>query len=153
MEDYARHYKPSRMGVYSSLRDWHGTVTPTHPDYTFEPPFVEIDNDSIAIDGQIVVNFTAIPMVSIDNLELPESFVVEQNYPNPFNPSTTIRFGLSEAGPVSIVIYDVQGSQVIDLVNHHHSAGWYETNWNGVNSFGYPVGTGVYFARITSGNF
>ena len=40
----------------------------------------------------------------------PADFRLSQNYPNPFNPATSIEFVTHEAGPVSLVIYDLKGS-------------------------------------------
>jgi hypothetical protein len=45
-------------------------------------------------------------------VDLPERFVLEAAYPNPFNPSTTIRFGIAEAGRVSVRLYDALGREV-----------------------------------------
>jgi hypothetical protein len=85
-------------------------------------------------------------------VDTPDAFrlALGQNYPNPFNPSTTIRFTLPEAGPVSLVIYDVAGRRVAELVNESMARGTTEVRWNGVNDRGASVGTGVYFYRLTT---
>jgi hypothetical protein len=85
-------------------------------------------------------------------VDTPDAFrlALGQNYPNPFNPSTTIRFTLPEAGPVSLVIYDVAGRRVAELVNGSMARGATEVRWNGVNDRGASVGTGVYFYRLTT---
>ena len=53
------------------------------------------------------------------------SYELAQNYPNPFNPSTTINFSLTEAGFVSLKVYDVLGKEVASLLNEEKSAGIY----------------------------
>ena len=74
--------------------------------------------------------------------------------PNPFNPTTTIRYDVAEAGPVSLVVYDVAGKRVATLVNEVRSPveGGHRVTWNGRNDRGATVPSGVYFYRlVTSG--
>ena len=76
------------------------------------------------------------------------NYSLEQNYPNPFNPSTTIRYSISKSGLVQLKIYDILGREVAQLVNEEKSAGTHEVKFNGTN-----LSSGIYFYRITSGNF
>jgi hypothetical protein len=74
--------------------------------------------------------------------------------PNPFNPSTVIRYDVP--GPrvyVRIVVYDVTGRRVATLVDGQQSAGEKRVSWNGRNDRGAEVATGVYFYRMTAGEF
>lgn len=75
---------------------------------------------------------------------------VAQNFPNPFNPSTTIRFGLREASPVSIRIYDVSGRLVRTLVESRFESGHHSIAWDGLDDAGGTVSSGIYFYRISS---
>lgn len=86
-----------------------------------------------------------------DMNQLPKQVYLDQNYPNPFNPSTTIKFGLSEAGPTRLDIFDVQGRKVTSLMNAHVAAGNYALQWNGMDAAGGLVATGIYFARLEAG--
>ena len=81
-----------------------------------------------------------------------------QNYPNPFNPTTKIEYRLPETGPggktsVSVIIYDVTGAKVRVLVSGEESSGKHVVEWNGRNDGGQPVGSGVYFYRMTTPGF
>lgn len=78
----------------------------------------------------------------------PVGFGLEQNYPNPFNPSTQISYALPEAGKVSLMIYDVLGREIANLVNGFQQAGHYTLAWNSTENSGVPVSSGVYFARL-----
>ena len=73
---------------------------------------------------------------------------LEQNHPNPFNPSTTIRFHLPEAGFVTLKIYDASGREIATLINEVRSDGTHTVEWNGKNSFGTPMNSGVYFYEL-----
>jgi len=84
---------------------------------------------------------------------VPEEFVLEQNYPNPFNPSTTISYQLPTAENVSLVIYDLTGRQVRELVNENKKAGPYTVRWDGRNQTGQTVATGLYIYQIRAGLF
>jgi hypothetical protein len=84
---------------------------------------------------------------------LPVRFEVFQNYPNPFNPSTNITFALPEASRVQVVVYNVIGARVAVLFDGRRPAGEHTVEWNGRDSQGNAVPTGVYFYRITAGSF
>ncbi len=81
----------------------------------------------------------------------PMGLSLEQNRPNPFNPSTTIRFTLPEAAHVSLVITDAKGSAVTRLLHQEMPAGTTDIRWNGTNSAGHAVGSGVYFCQLRAG--
>ncbi len=82
------------------------------------------------------------------DMEIPSSNFLAQNYPNPFNPVTLIRFGIGEDSPVSLKIYDVSGRMVRELVNIRLTAGSYKMAWDGRDSEGRGVTSGIYFYRL-----
>jgi hypothetical protein len=77
-----------------------------------------------------------------------------QNYPNPFNPETNIRFELSEASDVMLAVYDLAGQVVRTLVGDQYlAAGVHKVVWDGRNTRGEQVGSGVYFYQLRAGSF
>lgn len=95
---------------------------------------------------------TTTSVAEISN-EIPEQFELSYNYPNPFNPSTKFRYALPEARNVKIIVYDINGSKVTELVNNYQSAGTYEVTWNGKNDFGQQVASGTYIYSVQAGDF
>jgi hypothetical protein len=83
----------------------------------------------------------------------PAQFVLSQNYPNPFNPSTAIEFTLPRSGQVTLEVYDIVGRKVRTLVSEAVTAGTKRVIWDGCNSDGAAVASGVYFYRITASDF
>jgi len=75
-------------------------------------------------------------------------FVVEENYPNPFNPSTTIRYTLPGRMVVSLVVYNVLGQQVAEIVRGVREPGVHEARFEAGE-----LPSGVYYARIEAGGF
>ena len=69
-------------------------------------------------------------------------------YPNPFNSSTTIRYRLAGPAKVKLVVYDILGRSVGEMINDVQTAGLYEFTWDGRDSFGVPLASGVYFLNL-----
>jgi len=78
-------------------------------------------------------------------------FKLYQNVPNPFNPVTTIRYELDARSPVTLIIYDISGRKVKQLVNRVQGAGIHNETWYGANESGEPVASGIYFYRLRAG--
>jgi len=83
---------------------------------------------------------------------LPTGFTLNQNYPNPFNPVTTISFDLPNQSDWSLEVYNVNGELVRDISNHSE-AGQISIEWDGTTNSGSKVASGVYFYRLTAGDF
>lgn len=82
---------------------------------------------------------------------LPELLQLHQNYPNPFNPSTTISFSLSQEAVVSLTVYNILGQAVKTLMLRGKlSAGPHSAVWDGTNSHGDAVSSGIYLYRLSS---
>ena len=79
------------------------------------------------------------------------SVALEQNRPNPFNPTTIIRFVLPVSEHVTLAIYDANGRLVRTLVNEVQGYGAHEAAWDGRDSAGVAIGSGVYFYRLRAG--
>jgi FlgD Ig-like domain len=84
---------------------------------------------------------------------VPERFKLYQNYPNPFNPQTTIKFSLPEEAKVNIKIYNILGKEITELLNDTRRSGEYEITWNGRDSNGNVMPSGVYFITMRTKNF
>ena len=72
------------------------------------------------------------------------------NYPNPFNPSTMISFDIKNDGPVRLEVFNLKGQKVTTLVDEDKTSGRYQVAWNGTDTQGRDVGTGIYFYRLTT---
>ncbi len=88
------------------------------------------------------------------NKSLVENFNLAQNYPNPFNPETIIQYSLPNLNPeaVRLVIHNSLGQRIRTLVNEEQSGGQYRVRWDGKNDNGKPVGSGIYYYQLISGD-
>jgi hypothetical protein len=75
-----------------------------------------------------------------------------QNHPNPFNPSTDIEFTMERAGPARVTVYDVDGKLVRMLFDGPAVLGSNHAVWDGRDTKGNVVGSGVYFYRLQAGD-
>jgi hypothetical protein len=94
--------------------------------------------------------------VDIDEQIIPEVTKARlyQNYPNPFNPTTTISFSVAQTSSfVTLDIYNIKGQKVETLVNDKLEAGKYAITWNGRDTNGNVVSSGIYFYKISTGKY
>lgn len=92
-------------------------------------------------------------LVSVDDFadsKIPTSFSLAQNYPNPFNPTTGIRFDLDKNSDIQLAVYNLQGQLVNTIASGAYPAGSHLATWNGKDSSGKDVGSGVYIYRLTT---
>ncbi|NDB78822.1 tandem-95 repeat protein, partial [archaeon] len=99
--------------------------------------FFVLSNDGNPIDFSI--NGSAL---------IPDDYMLLQNYPNPFNELTTIRFNNPFPQQISIKVYDLRGALIKELINEEVNAGYNNIVWDGKNSDGESVSSGVYFYQI-----
>ena len=126
--------------------------------YTF-PSISDVDNDGVLEAVFSKYDYPALAVYSLESYntgvttsisgEAPfMRFELEQNYPNPFNPSTTIEYELNSSNNVRLQIFDIKGELIKTLVNDFQDAGNYKVIWNGTNSRGEKLTSGVYFYSI-----
>jgi len=82
--------------------------------------------------------------------ELPHSFALHGASPNPFNPMTTISYSLATAGDVKVSVFDARGQLVRVVEAGARAAGEHLVNWNGTDSGGRAMPSGVYFCTMES---
>jgi hypothetical protein len=111
---------------------------------------------NVAINGGTppTTSSTCVVVTGVETDEpKPAGFKLGHNYPNPFNPNTTIGYELPEASSVNISIHNVRGQLVRSLVKSVKPAGLHQVTWNGRDTSGNRVASGVYFYRIQAGAF
>lgn len=80
---------------------------------------------------------------------IPDKPALYQNYPNPFNPVTTIKFDIPKQSSVKIIVYDILGNQVTELVNLSNvKPGSYSVQFDAGN-----LASGIYLYKIIGDNF
>ena len=87
----------------------------------------------------------------------PKETILLPNYPNPFNPETWIPYHLAHDADVRLTIYDTKSAMVRQLDLGHQPAGYYTARtkaayWDGRNSLGEVVGSGIYFYQLSVAN-
>ena len=94
-------------------------------------------------DGQYKYSQT----VEVD-IQVLDQFSLKQNYPNPWNPNTTIEYVIPEETNVKLTIINALGQEVSLLVNETQEKGLHKVMLDGSK-----LSSGIYFYRISAGNF
>jgi hypothetical protein len=81
-------------------------------------------------------------------------FSLGPNHPNPFGSATVIQYSVGARGRlVEIGVYDVRGNLVRTIVQSALEPGRYSASWDGLDSAGKPVGSGLYLVRMQAGEY
>lgn len=81
------------------------------------------------------------------------SFWFDSPHANPFSSATRLEFGLPREEYVEVVIYDLAGRRVRSLLETRMPAGNHALVWDGRDSSGLPLASGVYICRMHAGMF
>ncbi|MBN1781128.1 T9SS type A sorting domain-containing protein [bacterium] len=79
---------------------------------------------------------------------IPDNYALFQNYPNPFNPSTQIEYVVKEPCKVNLVVYNVTGQVIMELVNSYQQPKKYSIKIDMQD-----IPSGIYFYKIHMGDF
>ena len=106
-------------------------------------------SESLKFEVDIIVGngFNTFGLNRIATL-IPEGYILSQAYPNPFNPVTTLGFALPIETEVSISVYNLQGREIISLVNGNMAAGYHQVVWNADSH-----SSGMYFVKMIAGEY
>lgn len=94
------------------------------------------------------ISFNLGEPTGIENTSYVQTFKLEQNFPNPFNNFTVISYQLNIATSVKISVFDINGKEIITLVNTKQNPGSYNIKFNAEN-----LSSGIYFYKLTTDNF
>jgi len=161
---------------FSSEGEWLGILNPTgelinEVEYDVETPWpgtatgtgFTIELSDLTLDNNVGENWVADQLYgtpghayqSVADYKNHQKmqYSLWQNYPNPFNSVTTISYSLPEVSHVKLIVFDIRGQEVIVLQNTKKISGRYEVQWNGLNTAGNPVATGIYLCRLISNDY
>lgn len=85
--------------------------------------------------------------------EIPVFTQLKDAFPNPFNPSTTFCYQLEDPANVRIDVYNQRGQIVRSFERYHSAPGNYNIFWDGCDSYGKELTSGIYLYRMSSGNY
>ncbi len=124
---------------------------------TYFYKLVDVDNNGVRTEHGPV---SATPHAGITDPgsgAVPDGFALYQNSPNPFNPSTKISFDVpaltSGTAEATLAIYNLLGQKIATLYSGEIEAGYYSVEWNGRNSAGLEMPSGIYIYRLSTTNF
>jgi hypothetical protein len=83
---------------------------------------------------------------------IPTTVTLRQNYPNPFNPTTTIEFSLAQRSTWKLEIFNLNG-QIVAEFSGAAGPSVQSVIWNGRDRAGHLLSSGVYFYRLTAGEY
>ena len=144
-------------GISLEFVDGVATATVDFSDYDWNTDNCEVvvfvqNDDTKEIWQATKLDLSTLNYVGADN-DAPELKFALSNYPNPFNPTTTISFSIPNDGKVNLEVFNAKGQKVKTLVNERKAAGSHSIVWNGTDSRGNTLNSGVYFYKIKSDRF
>ena len=120
-------------------------------------PFMYVSlpkSDQITVLGNVLTWFgTKFKFSSGDKGTTPRVFALSQNSPNPCKGRTNIHYAIPKQTKVTLKIYNSVGQLVRTLVNGNEEPGYKTVLWNGLDKNNKRVAQGVYFYRLTAGNY
>lgn len=101
-----------------------------------------------ALQAEVILNENErVALAPLTIADIPNEFELYQNYPNPFNPSTQIKYSVPEEAKVQLIVYNLLGQKVAELVNENMLPGRYTVTWDAGSQ-----SSGVYMYRLVAGD-
>ena len=119
----------------------------------------ENENSNLVIRNLMIKDYPIILLITSSESSVTEpdtspcTFALYQNYPNPFNPNTSIKFQVPVHSQLNIKIYNVRGQEIRNFVKKDVGPGYHTIEWNGQDTFGKTVVTGIYLIKMKSGDY
>ena len=110
------------------------------------------DGSDVVIDHMYINGNYLGALAAVEQKEVirPAAFHLSQNYPNPFNGETVIPFSLDRETRVRITLYNILGEKVTRLIDRDYLPGSHEIRWDGRDSRGQNVPSGVYLVEYST---
>ncbi len=125
---------------------WRLRVETVNPYFPHNPWLSPQGNSPAEADVRMLpITADVAPMLAAASLDLAPPA------PNPMRESMTVRFILATSGSANLAIYDAQGRMVRELLDRTLEAGPQAAHWDGRDTRGALVPSGVYFARLNKG--
>ncbi len=80
----------------------------------------------------------------------PSTHAIFQSYPNPFNAQCTIRYTLDKPTDVEVSVWNLRGERIRTLVDAKQNQGAYRILWDGKDSMGNHLASGIYLIRLST---
>jgi len=81
------------------------------------------------------------------------AFALESLYPNPFNPTVVVPFTVPAISEIRLTVHDILGREVIKLIDGKSEVGRHKVVWNGTDSNGIPVSSGVSLINMKASDY
>jgi M6 family metalloprotease-like protein len=157
--DYGLLNDDSTVTIVADSNWWGGDTTGPY-DPSPGPPDYNPDGEGDKVSDYVIYRpWRKYGGVGVDEHQsekaLPDHFSLSQNYPNPFNPTTTISYQLPgvDRYHTTLKIYNILGQEVRALVDGEQAPGYYSVQWDGKDSSGGNLASGIYIYRIQAGDF
>jgi hypothetical protein len=138
-------YFPDSNKIVKVTNDCEHYGVKTHVYWANNDTLVYNDLSRLELFGIKVPGITAILNENIP--VVPNEYSLS-NYPNPFNGSTIIEYNLPPHTTGEIQIFNILGKKIISFNCDNSNSGINKISWNGKNSYGNSVGSGIYFAVL-----
>jgi hypothetical protein len=140
------------------LTEVHASLMGAYPHWGVAEPLWWFEYDSESDTLHIMINCITGKLITgvesdKQNDKMPSLFVLYQNFPNPFNPETMIHYTVPRNERVQLRVLDLSGREVSLLVNRDLATGNYKAVWDGKDSQGNRVGSGIYLYELKAGTF
>ena len=136
--------------AYNRVHNYHYGLIYSLEDNSINGDFelLDITDDYIVKELILANNQNQIVEILYEDISIPSAFILKQNYPNPFNPSTTIDIVLGQNEYIKLAVYDLSGNQIDVVANGNYQSGNYSFIWDGKNSNGVSVSSGMYIYSL-----
>lgn len=129
-------------------RTFGGSAAPGSSSYSGSATNVAVNN--ISNSGAAMTADIAVTSAQdiAEKGELPGKIELSANYPNPFNASTMLSIETAVDGEFRLAVIDIKGVLVKEIFSGTLAPGSHSFVWDGLNSDGTAVGSGIYFCRL-----
>lgn len=141
-------WTPVALGLETNGHSWSVPIQPTTQAALELMAFDGIGYTGSSVLGPFVVTLGA---TDAGDASVPIAFSLRSGGPNPARGTARMELSLPTPGDVLVRVYDVRGALVRTLARGRFEAGRHPVVWDGRDTAGREIGSGVYFVRASSG--